>query len=223
MNLFSVFQKSNPHKNDAPLWQNYFQYFEQKRSKKTPLRDLRFVVLDTETSGLDYKKDTMLSVAALSVHNFQIEIGTRFEAFFYHENYQPDESVAVHGILGRHLKNGQIEKEILTNFLTFLKDAIIVGHHIGFDVAMINQALKKHFNLKLKNKTLDTAWLAKRVENPAAKGFNPMPLDVLCKQYQIPLGKRHTAAGDTFITALLFLKLLGKLERRGVQTLRDLF
>lgn len=223
MNLLSFFQKFKNREKDSIFWEDYFQFFEQSPSKKTPIRNLRFVVLDTETSGLDYKKDKLLSIAALSVQDFQIEIGTRFEAFFYHENYQPDESVKVHGIMGNHLKTGRTEKDILIDFLSFLKDGIVVGHHIGFDMAIINQALKKHFDIKLKNRTLDTAWLAKRVENPFAKGFNPMPLDKLCEEYQIPLGKRHTAAGDTFITALLFLKLMGKLERRGVQSYGSLF
>ncbi|MCR9288208.1 MAG: exonuclease domain-containing protein [Bacteroidetes bacterium] len=223
MKLFSLFRKSKTPEKVSLLWQNYLQFFEKKVSKKALIRELRFVVVDTETTGLNYKKDQLLSIAALSIQGFQIDINERYEAFFSHENYQPNDSVKIHGILNKHLKEGRSEKEILTHFLAYLKDGIIVGHHIGFDVAIINQALKKHFDIKLKNQTLDTAWLAERVRNPIAKDFRSIPLDKLCKQYKIPLGKRHTASGDAFITALLFLKLLGRLEKRKVLEWRDLF
>ncbi|MEM6319366.1 MAG: 3'-5' exonuclease [Bacteroidota bacterium] len=102
------------------------------------------------------------------------------------------------------------------------KNSIIVGHHISFDIAILNQALRLHFGLQLRNRTLDTGWLAKRIENPNIIGFNPIPLDQLCEQHQIPSGQRHMAAGDAYITSLLFLKLLGQLERRGVRRLGDL-
>lgn len=223
MDLWSIFSKSNKGEKESAFWESYFQFFEQKPAKKTPIRELRFVVLDTETTGLDYKQDKILSLAALPIQDFQVQVVNRFEAFFYQDNYQPDESVKVHGIMGEHLKSGEDEREILSDFLTYLKDAIIVGHHIGFDVATINQALKNHFGFQLKNKHLDTAWLGKRVENPFTQGFKPKPLDELCKEYQIDLGERHTAAGDTFITALLFLKLMGRLERRGVKDYGSLF
>ena len=47
-------------------------------------------------------------------------------------------------------------------------------------------------------------------------------LDELCKVYHTPVEGRHTASGDAMITALLLVKLLGKLEARGVKTLKDL-
>lgn len=223
MNLFSIFRKQKTIAKESALWINYLQFFEQKPTKSKPLRQLHFVILDTETSGLNYKKDKLLSIAALSVQDFQVDIGSQFQAFFYHENYQPNDSVKIHGILRKHLKKGQTEQEVLMNFLSFLRNSIVVGHHIAFDVAIINQALKKHFGIKLKNKTLDTAWLAKRIINPLEKGFNPQPLDKLCEQYHIPLGKRHTAAGDAFITTWLFLKLLSRLEQRGITSYGSLF
>ncbi|MEM6316644.1 MAG: 3'-5' exonuclease [Bacteroidota bacterium] len=222
MNLRSFFQRQPSVSKESPIWQQYLRFFEEKPAKKTPFRDLRFVVLDTETSGLDYKKDKLLSVAALSVSNFQIDLQQRFEAFFYRPDYAPDESVKVHGILGSRLKMGQQEKTVLLDLLAFLKNSIIVGHHIGFDVAILNHALQRHFGIQLRNSTLDTGWLAKRIENPTLRGFNPSPLDQLCAEYRIPLGERHTAAGDAYITSLLFLKLLGRLGQRGVKLRKDL-
>jgi len=220
--LKNIYKRFFGNQQEDIFWEEYFRFFEKKINRKTPLRSLNFIVLDTETSGLDFKKDKILSIAALSVKDFKIDIENRFEAFFYRENYKPNEDVKVHGILKKHLLEGNTEKEILQKFLAYTKNSIIVGHHIGFDIAIINQVLKSQFNIKLKNKTIDTAWLAKRVETPIVKGFNPSSLDDLCKEYNIPLGKRHTAAGDAFITALLFLKLLGRLEKRKITSYGDI-
>ena len=222
MNLFSIFKRSASIPKDDPLSKLYLCHFEKRIPRKAPLRDLNFIVLDTETSGLDLKKDHLLSIAAIKIKNFEIDVASRFEAYFLHDNYIPDDSVKVHGILSNHLKSGTSEKEILLKFLEFIQNGIIVGHHIGFDLAMINKALRFHFDLQLKNKSLDTAVLAKRIENTFDRGGKPDSLDTLCKRYNISLGKRHTASGDTFITALLFLKLLGRLERRGVNSLGTL-
>ena len=219
MNLFSFFKRSESIPKDSPLSELYLRHFEKRIPKMTPLRDLNFIVLDSETSGLDLKKDHLLSIAALKIRNFEIDIASRYEAFFLHDNYIPDDSVKVHGILSNHLKSGTSEKEILLKFLEFIQNGIIVGHHIGFDLAMINKSLKSQFGIQLRNKSLDTAVLAKRIENTFDRGGKPDSLDTLCERYNISLGKRHTASGDTFITALLFLKLLGRLERRGVKSL----
>ncbi|MCB0628132.1 MAG: 3'-5' exonuclease [Saprospiraceae bacterium] len=222
MEGFPFFRKKTLPPEDEAVRAAYLQHFERRIARRTSLRELSFVVMDTETTGLDLKKDHLLSIAALKIQGFQIDISQRFEAFFQREDYQPNTSVTVHGILNKHLATGTGEKEIMHHLLGFLQNSIIVGHHIAFDVAMLNRSLKKYFALELKNRTFDTAWLARRVESPVLSHYRSVSLDKLCEQYRIPLGERHTAAGDAYITALLFLKLLGRLEQRKVVKLGDL-
>jgi DNA polymerase-3 subunit epsilon len=204
----------------------YLAHFKKTSSGDTPLRTLRFVVLDLETTGLDIKKDRMLSVAALPVQGFQVEVGQALERFVFQQGYMPDTSIAVHGIMEKHLEGALAEKAILIELLDYLKDAIIVGHHIAFDLAVINKALQTHFHIKLKNKSLDTAALVRRIDGPTTGGQmpekGPVSLDDLCAYFGIPLGRRHTSAEDTFITAMVFLKLLSRIEDRGVHTYREL-
>jgi len=110
--------------------------------------------------------------------------------------------------------------------LDYLQNSVIVGHHIGFDFAVLNRAFQEHLGGQLRNQTLDTNYLAKRIHSPFYKtsidqNLN-FSLDALCKQYHVPVHDRHTASGDALITALLFLKLMGQLERKGVKYLGDL-
>ena len=222
--MFSFFKK-NKSKLYAPEYEAYLACFAKKIDLKTPIREARFIVLDTETTGLDPKKDHILSVAAVEVKGSDFSVKNRLECYVEQPEYLPGESIAVHGILPHQSAGGICEKDMLCQLLELARDAIIVGHHIGFDIAILNECMLREMGGTLKNKVLDTSIMARRIEDPfkmkqvRRKNYS---LDNLCKKYLIEMGERHTAAGDVFITALLFLKLLGQLERKKVKTLGEL-
>jgi DNA polymerase-3 subunit epsilon len=224
MALFSIFKPKKKIEH-TPDYQAYLSFFDKKTDLKMPVREARFVVLDTETTGLDVKKDRILSIAAVEVQNFSFNVKTRMECYLKQSDYQPGESIAVHGISKQKTATGMDKTVALKDLLQFFRNDIIVGHHIGFDISILNQTLKRKMNGKLLNKVLDTSVLAKRIDDPSgmhhyqAKDYS---LDVLCKKYGIEMGERHTAAGDVFITALLFLKQLAILEKRGVKKVGEL-
>ncbi len=208
-----------------PAWLAYAAHFAQKMNKNKRIRDQRFVVLDTETTGLDFRKDHILSIGAIGIRDYEIHIADRFEFYLNQEDYAPGESIKIHGILSSRSKKGIPEKEMLVQFLGYCRDSIIVGHHIGFDLAILNEAMKSHFGATLKNKVVDTGLLAQRLES--IQPVYPIDrsrysLDALCQQFHVTVTKRHTASGDAFITGVLFLKLLSRLEKRGVKTLSQL-
>lgn len=224
--LKNIFKKRLPPLPDTPYWQQYQQSFESGYSKKTLIRDIRFVVLDTETSGLDIQKDKILSIGAVAVKNQQIIIADRFEYYLKQVYTAKNESIKIHGILPKHNLNGIESKEVLISLLDYLQNSIIVGHHIGFDFAVLNRAFQEHLGGQLRNQILDTNQLAKRIHSPFYEMNIGQPknysLDALCEQYGVPIYDRHTASGDALITALLFLKLIGRLEGKGVANLGEL-
>jgi len=224
--LKNIFKKQLPPLPDTPYWQAYQQSFETGYTQKTGIRDIRFVVLDTETTGLDTKEDKILSIGAVAVKNQQIIIADRFEYYLKQVYTGNGESIKIHGILPKHNLNGLAAKEVLLLLLAYLQNSIIVGHHIGFDLAVLNRAFQEYLGGQLRNQILDTNQLAKRVNSPFYKTAigqeQNFSLDALCKQYGVPIYDRHTASGDALITALLFLKLVGRLEGKGVLTLKDL-
>lgn len=225
--LRNIFKKKYPPLPDTPYWRAYLQSFESEHTKKTPIRNMRFVVLDTETTGLDIKKDKILSIGAISVKDQKIIIADRFEYYMKQVYVASGESIKIHGILPKHNLNGLAAKEVLILLLGYLKNSVIVGHHIGFDFAVLNRAYQEHLGGQLRNQLLDTNYLAKRLKSPfykmnVAQNKN-FSLDLLCEQYGVPIYDRHTASGDALITALLFLKLIGRLEQKGVEQVGELF
>lgn len=180
----------------------------------------RFVVIDTETTGLDIKKDKILSIGAVVVEQNHINISERFECFI-EQSYFNLESVRIHGIMKHGEQPKMSEKEAIERFLEFVKDDIIVGHHICFDIWMIDKALSEHGYKKLRNKVLDTGYLFRKL-----KPFSGYPLqakqlslDDLCEDLQISKKDRHTASGDALITALAFMKIKKKLLNENIQNL----
>jgi len=202
--------------------EKYLSRFKEKYSKNRPIDQLTFVVLDTETSGLDIKKDTILSVAALKIINGEIIIHDRLECYIKDGKYIPDQSIEVHGITRNQIKGGYELEQVIIQLVDFIGNAIIVGHHIAFDVKMIDKYVIKQLGFHLKNRTLDTSSLNHRLENNIHEPVKPISLDQLAMNYGVPLGRRHTAAADTFITATIFLKMLNRLKKRGVDTYTDL-
>ena len=63
-------------KEHPKFWMRYLSYFEENQNKKK-----RFVVFDCETTGLDYKSDSILSIGAVAIENNQIIVGDFMEVF----------------------------------------------------------------------------------------------------------------------------------------------
>lgn len=223
----NIFKKRARVPLQIPAWKDYqHKMAHQSWNKKTPLEEIRFVVFDTETTGLDPKKDRILSIGAVTVKAGKINLGHTFELYLQQEEISGKESIPIHGILPSRGQTGTLETKALGLFLEYIGDAVLVGQHVAFDLAIINEALKRHGAARLRNRKLDTMNLALRVEHVLKTRFyrpEDYSLDALCDRFGIEKSDRHTATGDAYITALLLLKFLHRLKQRGVKNWADLF
>jgi len=201
-----------------------------KVHKRKPLSEVRFVVLDTETTGLDMSKNRLLSIAGVGMIGFEIQLDDGFEAMVAQANVGGADAAVIHGLISHDLAGGLAEDEAAARFLAFAGDAVLVAHHAAFDLRMLKKAIAPHRGAKVWSPSVDTAQLAERVEvglmtSNQARGADqrtPYQLDNLVARYGIDVPERHTAAGDALATALLFQRLLKKAEHRGIHTLGDL-
>ncbi|MCH7397316.1 3'-5' exonuclease [Belliella sp. DSM 107340] len=208
----------------SPFVKEYEALFEKKTPKLRPISQLKFVVLDTETTGLDTKKDYIVSFGAIKLKGYSIQIQETFETYL-DAPIQNTNSVKVHEIL-YPIEISPL-KDFASDLLRYVGSDIIVGHHIGFDLAMINKILKSFGLKELLNPMIDTKALAIRLENgphydPRMGKRGEYSLDSLCERYGIPLDDRHTAAGDAFLTAQLMMKLLKLAEQKGIKNFGEL-
>ncbi|PHI20792.1 DNA polymerase III subunit epsilon [Lewinellaceae bacterium SD302] len=210
---------------DWPLWyQNYarqIQYYEDG----TISDEITFTIFDTETTGFDLKKDRLLSIGAVKVKANRLNPNLVFSRFLRPAAANnASNPVAIHGLIpDSDQRSYHGEAAVIRDFLQFVGSDVLVAHHLGFDQGMINQSLKRLGCGKMLNPAVDTAIIARRL-SPAGY-WSPQDtytLDLLARRHNIPLSDRHTAVGDSYITAQLFMKLSGKLAaRRGRKLMLD--
>lgn len=189
-----------------------------------PIEQVRFVVLDSETTGLDPRKDRIVTIGAIAVLNHDILLEDSFEALLK-VDYNSS-AVTVHGVTREESRAGMDEPAALEEFLQYLGDGVIVGHHIGHDVETFNAGYERHFGFRLQNPSLDTMSLTLHLERDGAFAGRPpiqeYSLDALCVLFNIIPHDRHTAPGDAFMTALVFQRLLRLAARHQRTTLSRL-
>ncbi|APG59357.1 3'-5' exonuclease [Christiangramia salexigens] len=219
--IFDWFKKKEKYSDLPDFWREYSDKFEKKRPEK--IEDTRFVVFDTETTGFDFDDDRILSIGAVNVQNKSIEIKDNFEIFLQQDKFNP-ETVQIHGIIRNEKVNKLSEYEALQKFIEYIEDSVLVAHHAGFDLKMINNALNRQGLPKLKNSILDTAVLYKktRIISNFIDREKIYSLDEIAEAYNFDLSDRHTASGDAYITALILMRLLGKYYKSKDLRLKDL-
>lgn len=206
-----LFKKS--YTNLPEFWKTYENQFKKPIPKN--FNELTFVVLDTETTGFSFDEDRILSIGAVKIKRETISVQDVLDIYLQQEIYHK-ESVHVHGLL----KNGPriciSEILALEKFLDYVENSIIVAHHAGFDMGMLNSALRRNGLPELKNKVLDTGVLYRKtlIKSYLVQPKTNYTLDELAEKFSISKKDRHTALGDAYITAVAFLKIISRLKEK---------
>ena len=207
--LFNWFKKK---KSYPDFYLEYLKAFKKK--PKTTIENTRFVAFDTETTGFDIIKDRVLSIGAVSFTGKTIEVKNNLELYIHQEIFNP-ETVKIHGLRKAGNEDKVTELEALKAFLNYTKDAVLIAHHANFDKNMMNEMLKRNGLGKLKSKFIDTGVLYRKSKHIIYRDNLPIySLDDLCAELNVPKVDRHTASGDALITAIVFLKILPRLDKR---------
>ena len=185
----------------------------------TPLARLPLLALDCETTGLDVRRDRIVSIAAIRIaEGLHVVEPPALDLLVDPGVAIPPAASAVHGIDAAALTGAPGFAEVFGQIAEALSGAIIVGHHIGFDLAMLaREAARAHLPWR-EPPSLDTAALFGGVIHATAH------LDIADALARLGLpahGRRHTAAGDARMAADLFVALAHRLAHRGHVSFAD--
>jgi len=168
---------------------------------------MRQVVLDIETTGLEYKEGhKIIEIACLELSNY-LPTGKIYQTFINPEKESSSSAKEKHGISDDFLKDKKLFNEIVPDFLKFVKDSTIVAHNgIVFDIPFLNYELRFNKLNIIKNPIIDTLILARKLF-PGS----PANLDALCRRFDIDLSvrKKHGALIDAKLLAKVYLELKG--------------
>lgn len=192
----------------------------KNRLNRRRLKDSRFdflfdeddesevVVIDTETTGLDVKKDEILSIGAIKVRGNKILSSEAFEVYVKNTKSINAKSISLHGIRECDLKNAKNIDEALEEFLYFIGPRALVGYYLEFDVAMINRYLMPKLGITLPNKMIEISEIYyDKTIKLIPQGNIDLRFDTILKKCKIPNMGQHNAINDAIMTAMIYLKL----------------
>ena len=194
-----------------------------------PLDAAPYVVMDTELTGLDFRRDSIVSVGALRMTGTRIELNRSFYEVVRPSTELTSKSIVIHEITHSETEQRPGIEGIMEGFLRFCEGAVIVGHFISLDLRFLAKEMKRIGSGSLKNPAVDTCsmyeWMKQNrgdLSNRFFNGSESKDLFSLAKRFEVPIQGAHNALMDAYVTAQLFQRFIVMLITLGVRTLRDL-
>lgn len=169
--------------------------------------DGKFVVFDTETTGLNFKNERLTEIGAVMVSSGVI--CDKFNTMVNPQKHIPEKITEITGINDSMVENAPLEDNALKLFLEFAGDCVLVAHNANFDMNFLRATAKRH-NIKFKNTCIDTLALAKVIYPDLSK----FSLDRLATHLQLGDFNHHRASDDANMLAKIFIKMITKLKEK---------
>ncbi|MDW7649877.1 MAG: exonuclease domain-containing protein [Bacillota bacterium] len=185
-----------------------------------PLQTGRYILFDTETTGFyPYQGDEIINIAAVVVENGEIKTEQVFDELVNPYRSIPPAVVKLTGISDDMVADKRGICAVLHDFLDFIGDSVLVAHNAEFDLAFINIKLNWYTQTEVYNPVIDTYKLARAL----CPDLMSHDLDTLIRYHRVSEHPRHTALGDSLMTAEVFLEYLNRLEEKEIETLKQLY
>ena len=184
------------------------------------LTEETYVVFDLETTGLyPNSGDSIIEIGAVKIKSG--EIIDRYDELINPGKLLSEEIIKITGINNEMLENRRNEEQCIKDFIKWVGNLPMVAHNAKFDISFVDNAFEKYNLGSLSNIVIDTLGLSRYLES-SERYHN---LATLVKRYNIPWDedKHHRADYDSQGTALIFDKMLRKLEMNNFKILKDLY
>lgn len=191
----------------APRW---------RAAAHTSLERLALVAIDCETTGLDTRRDRIVSIAAIRItEGLQVVEAPALDLLIDPGVPIPARAAAIHGIDAGAVSGAPTFGEAFGSIEGALHEAVVVGHHVAFDLELLAREARRAGRPWREPPSLDTARLAPLLGLSAARTDLA---DMLVRLGIQPRGERHSAVGDARMAADLFVALARRLIGDGQGT-----
>lgn len=181
-----------------------------------PHAHCRYVVVDVESSGLNLKKDRLISIGAVALVDGRIDFNDAFQVVLRQDQASAHENILIHGIGGSAQTEGHDPEEALLAFLRYIGKSPLVAYHAFFDQAMIDKAMLEYLGVKLGQTWIDLAWVL-----PDFFTFRTdarVSLDDWLRRFEIENILRHNAVSDAYATAKLLQVAIAYGVQKGAES-----
>lgn len=173
-----------------------------------------WVAIDCETTGLDIRRDEIISIAAIPIKNQCLLTSERLELLIKPEQSLSPSSVVVHRLRACDLEVGINAQTAAHQFLNFIGSRPLVGYYTEFDITMINKIVYPVLGIHLPNEPIDVCNIYydyKFNQLPPYQQYANADIDLrfesLMRDLELPMRRGHDAFNDAEMAALAFVKL----------------
>lgn len=186
-------------------------------SPSRPCRELEFVALDLETTGLDPQRDEILSVGWVPLRQGAIELSGARHRVVRTATPLPEKSVVIHQITDDEVAGGAPLRSVLEELLPQLAGKVLIAHHARFEMQFLRRACEQTFGGSFLLPVVDTQEVARRTLERRNQAFRARELRLaeLRERHHLPRYRLHNALSDALAAAELFLAQLAQHDASG--------
>lgn len=186
-------------------------------------RQVDCLAVDLETTGLDSKRDQILSVGYLVVRGNRIDLATARHRLVRATSAIPEESAVIHQITDDQAAQGESLEPVLADLLVALAGKAMIAHHATVERRFLDAACRQVFGAPFVAAVIDTQMMALRIferRNAPYKGSD-LRLHALSERYNLPRYNAHNALSDALAAAELFLAQAAQRDNGRGMPLRE--
>jgi len=171
-----------------------------------------WVAIDCETTGLDVRKDEIVSIGAVRIVGNRLLTSQRLELLVRPERSLDVASMRVHRLLERDVAQGLQPQQAMRLLLDFIGSRPLVGYYLEFDVAMLNRVIWPMLGVRLPQRKIEVSGMyydVKLRQMPAHERGNTIDLRfaTIMDDLALPSRAAHDALNDAVMAGLAFIKL----------------
>ena len=193
-------------------------------SRKTDCRHLPYLALDLETTGLDPRRDAIISFGWVLLDGTRIDLSSSRHRLVRQRHAIPEASAVIHQITDDAAAQGESLEEVMAELLPLLAGRVLIAHHARIELGFLNSACEQLYGGRFLIPTIDTQHIAQQWFERRNKSYRPgeLRLGNLRNRYNLPRYRAHDALVDALAAAELFLAQLAERDGGHPLPLQDL-
>lgn len=177
-------------------------------------RAAEYCVLDVETTGLDLRRDSVVSIGSALIHEGRIACADNYYSLIRPGCPVSVASIRIHGLRPADLEHAPPARDVGQEIARRLAGRVLVAHAAWIERAFVGRLLRQA-GTRLAGPVIDTAALARALGHARAAGGREPSLELLARQLSLPVYVPHHALGDAVTTAAVFLAMATQAARPG--------
>lgn len=176
-------------------------------AKKTDYRQVEYIAIDLETTGLSAVKDHILSFGLVGITGVSVNLSSAEHILVRTNRDIPEESAVIHQITDEQAATGNDISDVMPHVLERLAGRVMIAHHARIEIGFLSNACEGLYGMKLPIPTVDTQTVALRLfqRRNITVAPNELRLHGLRERYNLPRYPAHNALSDALASAELFL------------------